>query len=162
MKRQEIERARAILRRWGDCDALIRFQCRRMSEARASIEAMRMAYRPPVLDGMPHSPAGPAKPTERAVERMEDCARAFERVVERCTAVIRELNAFKAAVSGLVYVLPRHEREVIVRVYHDHMDMVAAATLAGVSERTGYNWEMSAIERMGAGLIACGEKEMED
>ena len=149
MERSDIERIRAILRRWGDCDAQIRYQCQRMSEARASIEAMYLIYKSPELDGMPRSTV-PGNPTEAAALRIETCIHVFEQTVENCTASIKELNEFKAIVSALVAALPRQERDVIVHVYLDHMDMIAAATLTGVSERTGYNREMSALERINA------------
>ena len=92
------------------------------------------------------------------MERIDICVRVFEQTVENCTAVIRELSDFKAMVSALVAALPRQERDIIVHVYMDHMDMIAAATLTGVSERTGYNREAAAIERINALELSAIEK----
>lgn len=150
-RQEDFRRVRAILTRWGDCDAMMRWQCDIMSDAKARRESLYLIYKSPELDGMPRA-ATTGNPTESAVLRMEECDALFGETIRMCTDIIMEEQLFKNAVDAAVGALPREEREIITRRYRDGMSMTTAATLVGISERTGYDREASAIERLAGNL----------
>lgn len=146
-KEEDKRRVRAILERWGECDSLMRWQYDIMSDAKARRESMYLIYKSPELDGMPRARTA-GKPVESAVVRMEECDALFEDTIRLCTECIMELQQFKNVVDDAVGTLPRQEREIITRRYRDGVSMITAATMVGVSERTGYDREASALERL--------------
>lgn len=151
MEREDINRVRAILRRWGECGAVIRWQRDIMADAKARREDMYLIYRSPKLDCLPHASV-PGNPTERAVVSMEECDELLAETIRHCTEVIMEEQRFENIVNEAVSALPREERSIITHRYRNGMSMIAAAALVDVSERTGYDRETSAIERLSENL----------
>lgn len=152
MDKQDVYRIKDILWRWGRCDKRITELIEQMQLAQARMNDMYVIGSSPRMDGMPHG-TSKSDPVMREFERIQEAQKRFRQEREQCGKELLEQQKFKADVTGCVLLLPGLEQDILRMKYHGRYrgksTMVYIASMCGVSERTVYNRETSAIKALG-------------
>ena len=74
---------------------------------------------------------------------------AFDTEITQCETLLQEEQAYKAEIDQAVRRLRSKEREIIQRKYRRGQSMAQISTRLGISERTAYNYEYAALEKLG-------------
>ena len=165
MQRIEVDRrrdeVRRVLWRWGGCDARIGELLDRIRLAKARIEELYHIGGASNITGAPRSTV-PVDPVFAAVERIMRLREAFDTEITQCETLLQEEQAYKAEIDQAVRRLRSKEREIIQRKYRRGQSMAQISTRLGISERTAYNYEYAALEKLGRVLGAAGPRTGDD
>ena len=152
MEKQDQNRIRKLLWRWGRCDKRISELIEQMRIAKSCMDDLYNIGHSPSMDGMPRSTV-PGDPVMREFERIQQARDNFREEVEACERELLDTQRFKAAMNRAVKELPGLEEDIIRMRYQKGHTFVYIAAMCSINERTAYRREEKAIEELGKKIV---------